>query len=282
MSGQDNSGQRECWNGVTGNSWSSFQDALDEMMQPITAKLLEAASIKSGERVLDVGCGCGPTTIAIAKAVAPSGHATGIDISALLLKSARERSAELGLPIDFVEADASTHRFTVSYDKLFSRFGVMFFADPTDAFKNLRSALKPGGELIFACWRTMPENRWMSELAAEASKVIPMPPPPETSGYTPGPASFADKAFTASMLEGAGFKNIAITAVNMPLGMPGKTLEERTAFYTRIGPCAGIMREASEAQRTMLEALTRDWVKKRMDAGQATQDSAIWLVQATN
>lgn len=282
MSGQDNTGQRECWNGAMGNSWSSFQDALDEMMQPVSARLFDAAKINSGDRVLDIGCGCGPTTIAIARLAAPNGHATGIDISRLLLESARERSVKLGLPIDFVEADAATYRFTASYDKLFSRFGVMFFADPADAFRNLRTALKPGGEMLFACWRAMSENLWMGELASEAAKVVPMPPPPPSVGYAPGPAAFADKAFTKSMLERAGFKNVAIDPVDLPLNMPGKTLEERTAFYARVGPCAGAMREATEAQRKELETLTRSWVKKAMDAGRSTQASAIWLVRATN
>lgn len=282
MSGQDNEQQREHWNGVMGESWSSFQDALDEMMQPVSVKLLGAANIKSGERVLDIGCGCGPTTIAISKLVAPKGHVTGIDISNVLLESARARSAKLGLPIDFVEADASIHRFTETYDKAFSRFGVMFFANPTDAFKNIRTALRPGGEVNFACWRAMNENPFMSELAMEAAKVVPMPPPPQTSGYAPGPASFADKAFTKSMLESAGYKNISIEPVNLPLAMPGRTLEDRAAFYARIGPCARLMREVTDEQRKALEALTRNWIKTRMDAGRNTQDGAIWLVRATN
>ena len=279
MSNQDNSQQSEAWNGVMGNSWASFQDALDEMMSPVTAKLIEVAKIKPGERVLDIGCGCGPTTIAIARLVGPKGHVTGVDISGLLLKSARERSSKLGLSIDFIEADASTHRFTSTYDRLFSRFGVMFFADPSEAFKNLRAALKPGGQMIFACWRAMNENPFMSELATEAAKIVPMPAPPPMSGYVPGPAGFADRVFTQSMLEGAGFKDISINPINLALAMPGKTLEERIGFYTRIGPCASLMRDASEAQRTALEGLTRDWVKERMSAGRNTQEGAIWLVQ---
>ncbi|MFZ1991466.1 MAG: methyltransferase domain-containing protein [Alphaproteobacteria bacterium] len=282
MNGQDNSAQRDAWNGIMGDSWSRFQDALDEMMQPVSAKLLAAADIKSGERVLDIGCGCGPTTIAIGKLIAPKGHATGLDISGLLLQSARERSAKLGLPIDFIEADASTYSFTATYDRIFSRFGVMFFADPTSAFKNLRTALKPGGKMNFACWRRLEENPFMSELSAEVSKFVPMPLPPPSSGYVPGPASFGDKAFTQSMLESAGFKNLAIEPVNLPLAMPGKTLEDRIAFYGRIGPCAAFMREASEEQRRQVEDITRRWVKSRMDAGRVTQDGAIWLVRATN
>ncbi|HXZ67456.1 MAG TPA: class I SAM-dependent methyltransferase [Alphaproteobacteria bacterium] len=282
MNGQDNSAQREAWNGIMGDSWSTFQDALDEMMQPVSAKLFAAADIKSGERVLDVGCGCGPTTIAIAKLVAPKGHVTGVDISGLLLQSARERSAKLGLPLDFIEADASGHRFTATYDKIFSRFGVMFFADPASAFKNLRTALRPGGKITFACWRKIEENPFMFELSAEVSKFVPMPPPPASSGYMPGPASFGDKAFTQSMLESAGFRNVAIDAANLPLAMPGKTLEDRIAFYNRIGPSAGLAREATEAQRQQVADITRRWVKARIDAGRTTQDGAIWLVRATN
>ena len=120
----------------------------------------------------------------------------------------------------------------------------------------------------------------MNELTAEASKIMTVPPRP--TGYMPGPAGFGDKTFTKSMLETAGFKNITIEGFDMALRMPGETLEDRIAFYTRIGPCAGLMREASEAQRKALEDMTRRWVKARVDAGRATQDSALWLVRATN
>src|SRR5262249_44685592 len=116
MTQQDNSQQREAWNGIMGTSWSRLQDELDTMMSPISAPTLRAANLRPGDRVLDVGCGCGPTTIAIGKVVAPNGHATGLDISGLLLQSARERSSKLGLPIDFIEADASAHKFTPTYD----------------------------------------------------------------------------------------------------------------------------------------------------------------------
>ena len=280
MTQQDNSQQREAWNGVMGSSWSRLQDALDAMMSPVSARLIEAARIKSGENILDIGCGCGPTTIAIGKLVAPNGHVTGVDISGVLLQSARERSAKLGLPIDFAEADASTHKFTRTYDKIVSRFGVMFFADPAAAFANLRSALKPKGEMTFACWRSFEENPFMNELTKEASKVVAIPPRP--TGYAPGPMGLGDKAFTTAMLETAGFKNMRMEPFNEALPMPGHTFEERVDFYSTFGPCAALAREASDKDRKALEDVTRRWVKGRMDAGRATQDGACWLVRATN
>ena len=276
---QDNSEQRDAWNGITGDSWSRYQDALDRMMTPVTAKLFAAAGIKTEDRVLDVGCGCGPTTIAYARLVGPNGHVTGIDISRVLLQSARERSASLGLPLTFVEADASVHSFTERFDKIVSRFGVMFFAEPVAAFANLRSALTPRGEMVFVCWRKFEENPWMGEVMAEAAKIVPVPPRP--THYVPGPFSFGDRNFLQSVLDKSGFKRMSIEGFEPALTMPGETLEERCAFYMRIGPMAGLIREATEEQRIRLQATLKSWVEKRIASGPATQGSACWLVRAS-
>ena len=155
-----NAQQIEYWNGPVGERWAKKQSDFDRNMGSLTVKALAFADARPGERVLDIGCGFGTTTMALARSVAPDGRVTGIDISAPMLGAARRRVAEAGLPIELIEADASVHPFAPRYDLLFSRFGVMFFADPTAAFANLHGALKPKGRLAFVCWRAFAENTW--------------------------------------------------------------------------------------------------------------------------
>jgi ubiquinone/menaquinone biosynthesis C-methylase UbiE len=283
MSLQDNSEQREQWNGTTGDTWTMFQDSLDKMMTPVTDALFAAIAPQPGERILDVGCGCGPTTIRLARAVAPGGEITGLDISGVLLKSARERAAAQGANATFIEADASTYDFGAkkgSYDKIVSRFGVMFFADPVAAFQNLRTALKPGGKLIFACWRAMGENRWMNEMVEEAAKLLPMPAMPRPTGYVPGPFAFEDEAFLRGMLKDAGFTTEEITPLSPKLKMPGDTVDEAIAFTSRVGPMAGLMREADDETKAKVEALIKSSIEARFAKGNPPQDAACWLVRA--
>src|SRR5262249_6517301 len=144
------------------------------------------------ERVLDVGCGTGQTSIELARRAGPGGAVTGIDISAPMLARARARAADAGArTVTFLDADAQTHRFDpASLDVCFSRFGIMFFAAPDAAFANLRSALRPAGRLAFVCWQSMRDNPWMLVPLMAAAAHITLPPPPAPDA--PGPFSFAD------------------------------------------------------------------------------------------
>jgi hypothetical protein len=129
------------------------------------------------------------------------------------------------------------------------------------------------------CWRTFQENPWMGEVMAEAAKIVPMPPPPP--GHPPGPFAFGDRGYLESVLKNSGFKNIEIEGFEPSLRTPGDTLEERCAFYTRIGPMAGLMREATEDQRRELESTLRRWVEAGIASGRNTQSGACWLVRAS-
>lgn len=275
---QDNSEQREAWNGPVGTSWNLYHDALDEMMQPITAKLLTTAALKPGERVLDVGCGTGPTSIAAAQAVAPTGRVTGVDISSLLLANARERAAKFRLPLNFVEADAATYSFADKYDKILSRFGVMFFAEPVSALSNLKSCLAAKGEMIFICWRRFDENPWIFDLMKEATKIVPLPPRPKD--YAPGPFAFGELRFLDGILSRAGFAERHIEGFEPLLRIPGNTKDERLAYYGKVGPFASLIREASADDQAKLRALLTDWIAARGNGGPMIMGAACWLVHA--
>src|SRR5881628_2723223 len=153
---------------------------------------MERARIGAGERVIDIGCGCGDTTIALARRVGPAGLVLGIDVSAPMLARAADAAREAGVAhVRFEHADAQTHRFPAqAFDVLYSRFGVMFFSDPAAAFGNLRTALRPGGRLGFVCWQAVPENPWIAVPLEAAAQHMALPPPPAPGA--PGPFSFAD------------------------------------------------------------------------------------------
>ncbi len=181
------------------------------MLAPVSEILIDRARAKAGERIVDVGCGCGATTIALAQKVGPTGHVLGIDISAPMLARARQ-IAPLGLPVDFVLADATVYPFVpASFDLLVSRFGVMFFAEPALSFANLRRALRPSGRLAFACWRDPRENPFfMAPLQAVYKHV---PKLPQLGPEDPGPFSFASEARVHRILSEAGFSGDSHGAV---------------------------------------------------------------------
>ena len=185
---EENVDQIAYWNGAGGLRWAQRQPVQDILLQPIADLIIDRAKIRSGERVLDVGCGSGSTTFAFAKAVGPSGHVMGIDISAPMLERAREVTPP-GAPVEFALADATIYPFAPeSFDLLASRFGVMFFADPALSFANLRKAMRRTGRLAFACWREARSNPFfMVPLQAVYQHVPKMP---QVGPEEPGPFAF--------------------------------------------------------------------------------------------
>jgi len=235
--------------------------------------------VRPGERVLDVGCGVGQTTLELAERVGPSGSVLGIDISTPMLARARERARAAGLAnVRFENADAQTHAFTPeSVDLVYSRFGVMFFADPTAAFANLLRALRPGGRLAFVCWQAMTENAWMRESLAAVLKHVAPPPPADP--HAPGPFAFADAARVRGILERAGFRAVRHEAVPGQLSL-GASLDEAVSFAVEIGPASRLLKEAPEAARAaavaeLRKALEAHVTPKGVDLGYAT-----WIVTA--
>ncbi|MBM4269590.1 MAG: class I SAM-dependent methyltransferase [Deltaproteobacteria bacterium] len=172
---EGNAEQVQYWNESAGPRWAAGQEALDERLAPFGTAAMDRGRIAAGEHVLDVGCGCGATTIEIARRVGTNGSAVVADISRPMLEVARRRAPE----IPFLEADAQTFGFAPSsFDVVFSRFGVMFFADPRAAFANLRKALRPSGRLAFICWQALQKNPWLSLSLGVAARHVALQPPP--------------------------------------------------------------------------------------------------------
>ncbi|HAP12546.1 MAG TPA: SAM-dependent methyltransferase, partial [Afipia sp.] len=201
-----NADQIAYWNGPGGRHWTDRQQLQDVVLAPVSKILIDRATVKAGEAIIDVGCGCGATSFDLLKQVGATGRVTGIDISEPMLGRAR-KLAPANAPVEFVLADATVYPFAPeSADMLFSRFGVMFFAQPTDSFANLRKALRPGGRLAFACWRTPRDNPWMMLGLQEAYKFVPKLP--EVKPDDPGPFSFASEERVRGILGDAGFSDI--------------------------------------------------------------------------
>lgn len=196
------------WNGRPAEVWVTEAERFDTMLAPFGRRLLAAAALEPGERVLDVGCGTGAVSLEAARTVGPGGRVTGVDLSAPMLGLARRRSEEQGIDVDFVRCDAQTASFDQPFDVVVSRMGVMFFDDPGVAFANLAHAVRPGGRLCFVCWQEMFANEWIAvpAMAMVAHVGIPQLPAPGA----PGPFALADAQRTTDLLESAGWSEVTV------------------------------------------------------------------------
>lgn len=274
-----NAEQIKFWNEESAQRWVESQAALDAQLETLGRRAMDSAALQSGERVLDVGCGCGTTTLELAGRVGRTGAAIGVDISAPMLAQAR-RAAAGASNVRFINADAQTHRFdSDSAEVIFSRFGVMFFADPGAAFANLRTALTARGRLAFACWRSLPENPWMAVPMMAAMQHVAPPPPPAPDA--PGPLAFADADRVRAILTGAGFADVRLDAFDETLTVGGSTdLDRAVRFLLDLGPTARLLREADPAVLPAVTAAIRDALQPYHGPEGVRMTGAVWIVTA--
>jgi SAM-dependent methyltransferase len=250
--------QIEYWNGPAGERWAAEQRHMDDSLAAISDLLFAFAAPRAGERVLDVGCGCGTTTLRLASLGC---DATGIDVSAPMLAVARARGARV------IEGDAAAA--PGSYDLVFSRFGVMFFADPVAAFTHLRSITR---RFAFVCWRAPDENPWASEPMRAARDLLP--PQPPAMPDAPGPFGFARRDRLLQILPGASIEPASST-----MGM-GATLEEAVHHGLTIGPLARAAADVDEATRAAIRERLRDVYAPYVTPAGVKLPAAVWLLRA--
>lgn len=270
----------EAWNGPESVHYVDHADRHDRQLSPITEAVLERADIASEHAVLDVGCGSGAMAIAAARRAR---RVVGLDISRPLLDVAIERAAEAGLDhVEFVVGDAQVHPFTAGeFDTIISQFGLMFFDDPVAAFTNMRTALRPGGRLAFACWQGLEHNEWLAPVvrAVETDAEIP-----DLGGIANGGGMFAFKHRdeVAALLDTAGFRDIQLDAARPGLEIGGGgTADECADFLLGLGIVRGLLGRLDDDQRARAEAAVRTELRDCHCDGGVTLAAGVWLVTAT-
>jgi ubiquinone/menaquinone biosynthesis C-methylase UbiE len=276
---EKNADQIAYWNGPGGQRWSDRQATQDILLAPVSQILIEHARARVGERVLDVGCGCGATTIAWAERVAPSGFVLGIDISEPMLARARELAPK-GLPLNFVLADATVYPFDPQdFDLLVSRFGVMFFAEPAVSFANLRRAMRPQARVTFVCWRDPRENPWMTMPLQAVYQHVPKLPKPEPED--PGPFAFASEERVRRILTAAGYRDIALERSDLSIDIAnGRGLEGAVDTAMHVGPANRALEGHPPEVRAAATNSVRELLAPHVRGKSLPLAGSIWVVTA--
>lgn len=255
-------------NNLAAEAWIEVREPLDRQLSPLGLRAMDVLSPRPGEAVVDVGCGTGQTVLQLAARVGANGRVIGVDIAPRLLDVARELSSKLG-QVSFVEGDAAALDLPAgSIDAVFSRFGVMAFADPIAAFTNFHRMLKPEGRLAFVCWRSLDEN----EL-----DLLPLRAAGLEHRLDPTPFSFEDPAHVRATLEAAGFRDVGVQADDQAVS--SGDLDAMAAVLLRVGPLGRILREAPEL-RTEAEPRVRAALALQGCAAHVALQAATWVVSA--
>lgn len=270
------------WNNVLVEKFERFRNILLDGLSYHSEVPLRKLQIAQGARALDVGCGWGDTALRLAQMAGPSGSVLGLDCCDAFLEKGRRDARAAGLAnVRFATADVQTYRFQPEFDFCFSRFGMMFFSNPVAAMRNIRSALKPGGRLMFITWRTLDDNPWMS---IPKKLVLNFLPPPGENAQTcgPGPFSMANPEVVGAQLKAAGFEDARFTPTDGPV-MIGASVEQAMDFQLALGPAGEIFREAgaeAEKRRREIEDALRAELARHQQDGKVVMQSGSWTITA--
>lgn len=281
MNGAANADMSAFWNGDNGRKWVRFQDMMDVSLMPLGHRAMTAAEISTGDRIVDVGCGCGDTTLELARRVGPGGHVLGVDISTPMLARAKARAAA-AKNVALAHGDAQSHPFeAAAFDVVFSRYGVMFFDDPVAAFVNLKSALKPGGRVAFVCWQPAKDNPWVRLPLDAVAKHVPLPAP--TPPGEPGEFGFADDQRVIRILSDAGFTETSVKKYDSPIIVAGGGgIEETIAFFFEMGPVGRAITaaDADDGTKSRIAAELHDALAPYETEDGVVMGAANWIVTA--
>ena len=269
--------QAALWNGRAGRAWVDAQESLDRLFTPFENLLVDEVRAAQARRVLDVGCGTGATTLAIARVLGAEGHCTGADISEPMIAVARARAGREGAPARFVCGDAQRHPFEpASFDLFVSRFGVMFFDSPVQAFSNLLNAAKGGARLRAIAWRSAAENPFMTTAERAAAPLLPNLPARKPGA--PGQFAFADRDRVASILEEGGWAGIDIRPIDVECALPESDL---MGYLTRLGPVGlALQDETDERRRAQVVATVRAAFEPYVRGSEVRFTAACWMIGA--
>jgi SAM-dependent methyltransferase len=264
------------WSQAGGVTWAGVQPLMDRLNQGIADAVIATADPGAGGAVLDIGCGGGSTTLAMARRLGAQGRCVGVDVSPDLVDAAQQAVGDE--PALFLLGDAQVYPFeAAAFDAVMSRFGVMFFDDPVAAFANLHRAAKPGGKLVFACWRSPADNPLVQVPMQVAAPLLAEPPPPPPPSDAPGRFSFADPDRVRGILDQGGWRDIVIAPLDTPSPL---SVDELMAISLELGTLGTLLRGETPAVREKV----RDAVAARLQThavdGVVPMTAACWLVTA--
>jgi SAM-dependent methyltransferase len=270
--------QAKRWNSTAGRAWVDAQALLDRLFKPLETLLVDAVTAQSPRDVLDVGCGTGGTTVAMARRLGANATCTGVDISEPMIEAARVRAARDQTRATFVVADAQTHEFeTGSFDTVCSRFGVMFFADPVAAFANLRRAARGEGRLLFLAWRGAIDNPFMTTAERAAAPLLPNLP--ERKPDEPGQFAFANDQRVRAILGAGGWIDVEIRPLDVVCTM---TEPDLVGYVSRLGPVGNALQESDEVTRARVVEAVRPAFDDYVHGGEVRFTAACWMVTASS
>lgn len=269
--------QSDLWNGPAGQAWLHMQALLDSLFEPFEALLVDAVRWHGPHAVLDIGCGTGATTLAIARALAPYGSCTGADLSQMMIDRARQRAAQEadGIHANFRSGDASRLDGAGPFDMATSRFGVMFFDDPAAAFARIRAAMVPGSPLAAITWRSPAENPFMT--CAERAAAPLLPPLPPMQPGAPGQFAFADPEHVRAILDASGWRDITLSPIDIACTMPEAGLMPYLSNLGRIGIA---LQQADAATRDHVFGIVRAAFDPFVDDDTVRFNAACWMIEA--
>jgi ubiquinone/menaquinone biosynthesis C-methylase UbiE len=275
-----NAEQARFWN-EQADAWLDVEQAFEEFASGPGLAAMDLLGLEPGRRVLDIGCGGGPTTLELARRVGPPGEAVGLDISDELLRAARARAeAEGVVNAAFLHADAQTHRFEpASFDAAYSRFGVMFFDDLVGAFANIRGALRPGGTLAFVSWQSVFLNEWIIVPTIAAAQVLGSLPTPPAEGE-PSPFSLSEPDRVREILTAAGFDDVGIVPSAEAVAVGEERIAQLAHNSMRLGAVREMVSEVDDDTRRQVAGAIEEALRDRMEDGVLRLTRAVLLVSA--
>jgi ubiquinone/menaquinone biosynthesis C-methylase UbiE len=279
MTGTANAEQRAAWDGDSGHRWVADAARRDRVLAPVATALLAGADLRSGEQVLDVGCGCGATTLAAAGQVAPGGRVTGLDLSGPMLALARRRAADQGLAnVDLVQGDAQTHPLPAGrFSAAISRFGTMFFDDQVVAFANVRRGLAPSGRLCLATWQPLAANDWLSVPGAALLRYGTLP---DTATGGPGMFGMSEPDLVTATLRSAGYRAVHLDPVTLDLRL-GDDTADATDYLANSGIGRAVLETVPDDHRPAALAAVRTVLDDHADATGVHLGAGVWIITAT-
>ncbi len=264
------------WNGAAARGWVDAQPLLDQIFRPIEELIVEAVTAAAASSVLDVGCGTGATTLAIAQVLGSSGRCSGVDVAEPMIATARDRAERESSSARFVVADAQRHAFEpASYDMIVSRFGVMFFDDPIAAFKNLRRAATSRAELLCIPWRSAEENAFMTTAERYAAPLLPNIPVRKPGA--PGQFALADEHVIRRTLAASGWTDVDVAPIDVGCAFPEAELLK---YITRLGPVGRMLHDMDEETRTHVTEVVRAAFEPFVHGVEVRFTAACWIARA--